>query len=252
MLTHLALNDWSEVLEEDSLPFRERLAIAFQFLDDKAVTSYLRRCLDRAISKGDIDALIVPGLKSKAGMDLLQGYIDRTGDIQSAAILGSYVSLPVNPGSINRHRGGTNVVQMRVGKWVEGYRDLLDGFRMFHTRVSFDIERGQVALENSRLVAVLHSASKVIGSQSKFSFDATIANKPVTPEAGSSVDAAQTGTARVKLPLLSQWLQLHKRHNQPLRVTIAIAHYQMFSLLDEIKHCQEATRESLGTPIHRI
>jgi len=67
MLTHLALNDWSEVLEEDSLPFVKRLAIAFQFLDDKAVTSYLRRCLDRAISKGDIDALIVPGLKSKAG-----------------------------------------------------------------------------------------------------------------------------------------------------------------------------------------
>ncbi|KAF5385783.1 hypothetical protein D9615_002692 [Tricholomella constricta] len=142
MLTHLALNDWSEVLDEESLPFRERLAIAFQFLDDKAVSSYLRRCMDRALSQGDIDGIIVPGLSSKAGLDILQGYVDRTGDVQSAAILGSYVCPPRHFG----HVRGISGVERRVGRWVEGYRDLLDGFKLFHHRVGFDIEIGQVAL----------------------------------------------------------------------------------------------------------
>ncbi|KNZ76567.1 WD repeat-containing protein [Termitomyces sp. J132] len=143
ILTHLALNDWSEVLEEEALPFRERLAVAFQFLDDKAVTSYLRRCQDRAINRGDIDAIIIPGLSSKAGMDILQGFVNRTGDVQSAAIMGSFVYPPRNPHQIR----SISVMERRVERWVESYRDLLDGFKMFHRRVEFDIERGQIALK---------------------------------------------------------------------------------------------------------
>ncbi|KAG6890445.1 hypothetical protein C0992_001638 [Termitomyces sp. T32_za158] len=147
ILTHLALNDWSEVLEEEALPFRERLAVAFQFLDDKALTSYLRRCQDRAISRGDIDAIIIPGLASKAGLDILQGFVNHTGDVQSAAIMGSLVYPPRNP---NQARG-VSAMERRVERWVESYRDLLDGFKMFHRRVEFDIERGHIALK--RVVA---------------------------------------------------------------------------------------------------
>ncbi|KAG6828082.1 hypothetical protein H0H92_009310 [Tricholoma furcatifolium] len=144
MLTYLASNDWSEVLEEEALPFRERLAIAFMFLDDKAVSSYLRRCQDRAVSRGDIDAIIIPGVSSKAGMDILQGYVNRTGDVQSAAIIGSFVYPPRNPDHIR----GISTMERQVGRWVESYRDLLDGFKMFHRRVEFDIERGQIALKD--------------------------------------------------------------------------------------------------------
>lgn len=130
MLTHLALGDWSEVLEEESLPLRERLAIAFQFLDDKALSSYLRRTSDRSSSRGDIGGIIVTGLTS-SGMDILQNYVDRTGDVQTAAILSSYVS-------------PSRFSDVRVERWLETYRDLLDGFKLFHHRVSFDIDRGQI------------------------------------------------------------------------------------------------------------
>jgi len=64
-------------------------------------------------------------------MDVLQSYVDRTGDIQSAAILSSYVS----PAKFS---------DFRVERWVETYRDLLDGFKLFHHRVAFDIDRGQI------------------------------------------------------------------------------------------------------------
>jgi hypothetical protein len=133
MLTHLALGDWTEVLEEESLPLRERLAISFQFLDDAALTSYLRRTADRCSSRGDIGGLIVTGL-TEPGMDILQSYVNRTGDIQTAAILSSYVS----PAKFS---------DTRVERWLEAYRDLLDGFKLFHHRVTFDIDRGQIIQE---------------------------------------------------------------------------------------------------------
>ncbi|KAF8917059.1 hypothetical protein CPB85DRAFT_1431673 [Mucidula mucida] len=132
MLTHLALGDWSEVLEEELIPFRERLAIAFQFLDDKTLSSYLRRVKDRT-NGGDIDAIIVTGL-TKAGMNILQSYVDKSGDIQTAAIMASYVC-------------PSKFTDARVDRWLDAYRDLLDGFRLFHHRVDFDVTRGQIVQE---------------------------------------------------------------------------------------------------------
>lgn len=133
MLTQLTSKDWSEVLEEEALPLRERLAIAFQFLEDRALSLYLHRTAERAFSKGDIEGLIITGLTSD-GMDILQNYVDRTGDIQTAAILSSYVC----PAKFS---------DMRAERWLEAYRDLLDEFRLFHHRVSFDIERGEILQE---------------------------------------------------------------------------------------------------------
>ncbi|RDB16246.1 SEH-associated protein 4 [Hypsizygus marmoreus] len=177
MLTHLALNDWSEVLEEELLPFRERLAIAFQFLDDKAVTAYLRRCMDRSSARGHIDGIIVPGLASTIGMDILQGYVDRTGDIQTAAILGSYVCPP-------RNNGRTSGVERRVARWVEGYRDLLDGFKMFHYRVGFDIERGQVAFGEGGLALGGSAGYGIVGDwvPKQILIRCNYCNKPVSPD----------------------------------------------------------------------
>jgi len=133
LLTHLAVGDWSDILEEEVIPFRERLAIAFQFLDDKSLSSYLRRLTEQACSRGDIDGIILTGL-TLSGMDVLQSYVDHTGDVQSAAILSSYVC-------------PQRFKDRRAERWLESYRDLLDGFKLHHHRVGFDIERGQILHE---------------------------------------------------------------------------------------------------------
>jgi hypothetical protein len=135
LLTYLTSNDWSDVLEEEALPFHERLAIAFQFLNDKTLSAYLRRTREGCIARGDIEGLIVTGLTPPA-LGVLQSYIDRTGDVQTASILASYVSCP--PASASA------VEDARVVRWLDAYRDLLDSFKLFHHRVSFDIERGQL------------------------------------------------------------------------------------------------------------
>ncbi|OAX42463.1 hypothetical protein K503DRAFT_779882 [Rhizopogon vinicolor AM-OR11-026] len=57
----LVSKDWFKVLEEELLSLRERLAIAFQFSEDKALSSYLRRTIDRACTRGNIEGLIIAG-----------------------------------------------------------------------------------------------------------------------------------------------------------------------------------------------
>ena len=133
LLTHLTIRDWTDVLEEDSLPLRERLAIAFQFLDDKEVSSYLRRIADRAVHEGDIHGLFITGLTGAGGLDLLQAYIDSSGDVQTAALLAAL------PPVLAR--------DARAARWMGAYRDMLDGWRLFHQRCQLDIERGKIFAE---------------------------------------------------------------------------------------------------------
>ncbi|KAG2154425.1 uncharacterized protein EDB93DRAFT_1223264 [Suillus bovinus] len=133
MLTQLISKDWSKVLEEGSLPLRERLVIAFQFLEDEALSSYLTRTTDQACTRGDIEGLIITGL-TPSGMDILQSYVDSTGDAQTAAILVSHVC-------------PAKFIDARAERWLDTYRDLLDGFKLFHHRVAFDVERGRILQE---------------------------------------------------------------------------------------------------------
>ncbi|KAI0630074.1 hypothetical protein C8Q77DRAFT_1219729 [Trametes polyzona] len=141
LLTHLTVRDWTEVLEEDSLPLRERLAIALQFLDDKDMSAYLRRVSDRCIHDGDIDGLFITGL-TNSGMDLLQTYLDLSGDVQTVALLSA---LPP-----------TRAQDARAARWLDSYRDLLDRWRLFHHRCQLDIDRGRIlkeAIENAEIRA---------------------------------------------------------------------------------------------------
>src|ERR1700747_1283638 len=62
MLTYLALGDWNDVLEEEHIPLRERLAIALQFLEDDSLSAYLRRTAEASVTHGDVEGIIVTGL----------------------------------------------------------------------------------------------------------------------------------------------------------------------------------------------
>lgn len=133
MLSYIVFEDWEEILDEAAMPLRGRLSLALRFLDDKALTTYLRRMTDMCRRTGIIDGLILTGLTPR-GMDILQCYVDMTGDIQTAAIVSSLVS-PLK------------WEDLRVGIWVEAYRDLLDGWRLFHYRCQYDIDRGSILQE---------------------------------------------------------------------------------------------------------
>ena len=68
LLMHLTVdNDFAEVLQEDALPLLERLAIALQFLSDKELSSYVRRMMERCVTRGDVEGLVFSGLAGGNG-----------------------------------------------------------------------------------------------------------------------------------------------------------------------------------------
>lgn len=121
--------DWKIVLESSAISLRERLVLAIHFLDDAAMSSYLRWVVKHSSLAGDINCLLVTGL-TRSGLNIVQRYVDRTGDIQTATILSSYVC----PG---------RYTDPRAKQWLDVYRSFLDGMKMFHCRVQFDVERGE-------------------------------------------------------------------------------------------------------------
>ncbi|KZO95494.1 hypothetical protein CALVIDRAFT_537869 [Calocera viscosa TUFC12733] len=142
LLQYMVTDGWLDVLDEQSLPLKDRLGIAFMFLHDDQISSWLHRLSNRKGSKGHIDALLITGLTAP-GVDLLQAYVDFHGDVQTAAILGTLASPSL--------RGDS-----RIDRWVEAYHDLLDRWRLFHERCQFDIERGRMiqdAIEQHQLEA---------------------------------------------------------------------------------------------------
>ncbi|KAI0071900.1 hypothetical protein K474DRAFT_1629835 [Panus rudis PR-1116 ss-1] len=163
LLTHLTFNDdWTEVLAEEALPLRERLAIAIQFLNDKDLTSYLRRIMERCSHHGDIDGLIVTGLTTY-GLDIIQTYVDITGDLQSAALLAN-----LNPARAR---------DARSERWLEQYRDMLDQWKLFHFRCQLDIDRGRIlqdAIQHNEISPFEWTPRQIV-------LRCNYCNKPFTP-----------------------------------------------------------------------
>ncbi|KAI8076305.1 uncharacterized protein BX664DRAFT_344304 [Halteromyces radiatus] len=126
---YIASSNWDQVLTETAIPLQERVAIALRFLDDDQLTLYLGRTMDQVIMDGDIEGLVLTGLSTR-GIDLLEKMVNRYGDIQTAALLVSFV-VP------------RRLQDSRAEEWIESYRLLLDRWQFWHTRAKFDIERGK-------------------------------------------------------------------------------------------------------------
>lgn len=177
LVTWLATQDWQETVEEP-IPLTEKLAIALRFFGDSELVNFLHKRIREGKQHGDLNCLILTGIK-ETSVDILQAYVDNTGDVQTAAILGGlmphlYVQ-DQSPPEHRRARGRNSMYstdqtsmtddsrstvstdnsfpsldmvseQQRrsVQSWIDSYRDLLDSWRLFHNRAHFDIHRGEL------------------------------------------------------------------------------------------------------------
>ncbi|ODQ65515.1 hypothetical protein NADFUDRAFT_50797 [Nadsonia fulvescens var. elongata DSM 6958] len=131
IFSYISEESWSEVLDDSTLPLREKLGIAFRFLPEDVLSKYLKSLVYRAIERGDLEGLILTGLSPRS-IDLLQSYVDRTGDVQTAALLTSY-------GYPRFFRDA------RAEYWIDSYKTLLNAWRMFSQRARFDIARNKLS-----------------------------------------------------------------------------------------------------------
>ncbi|KAJ3408977.1 hypothetical protein HDU80_003633 [Chytriomyces hyalinus] len=121
--------DWNLVLETEGLPLADRIGIALRFLNDSELAVYLEKLTARVVKTGDLEGLMLTGLSTRAGFDLLESFIDVTSDFQTASLLAVCGAIGGAP------------EDSRVNEWIECYRTILDRFGMFHERAHFDISR---------------------------------------------------------------------------------------------------------------
>jgi hypothetical protein len=139
-------SSWELTINDPDLPLLDRTVLAIRFVNDAAVSAtadphplvsdralpQLSTFLDNQIKKaqqdGALQGIPLTGLGS-AGMHVISRYVDVTGDIQVAAILGSTCRQP----------------SAQVTRCIEDYRDLLDAWALYRARVMFDMSRGNIS-----------------------------------------------------------------------------------------------------------
>ena len=119
-----------EALSEGSAPhaelFTDALAMACRFLPDPQLGSLLRKLVASATELGSLGALCLTGLGTSS-VRLLQAYIDRTADVQTAVLLCAKGTTP----ALLQHP--------RFRRWKGIYADLLNRWQHYHERCTIDI-----------------------------------------------------------------------------------------------------------------
>lgn len=131
IFAYVSNGEWRDVLDDVGLPIKERLGIAIRFLKDDDLTGYVEELTLRVVDGGDVDGVVLTGVTEKF-VCLLQHYVDRTSDVQTAAVVVSFA----HP---------RYMIDERVMAWVESYRELLNSWGKFKARGRFDVTRGRRA-----------------------------------------------------------------------------------------------------------
>ncbi|KGL74395.1 WD repeat-containing protein mio [Tinamus guttatus] len=134
------------VLYENNVAVRDRVAFACKFLSDAQLNRFIEKLTNEMKDAGNLEGILLTGL-TKDGVDLMESYVDRTGDVQTA----SYCMLQGSPSDVLKDE--------RVQYWIENYRNLLDAWRFWHKRAEFDIHRSKLDPSSKPLAQVFVSCN---------------------------------------------------------------------------------------------
>lgn len=127
----IADDDWWDILYEPAISLRERLGVALRSLNDVDLSRFLEVTSSAVIENGELEGLILTGI-TPSGIDLLQSYVDKTSDVQTAAL----ISLFGCPRYFS---------DKRVDEWVQTYRSMLNSWELFAMRAKFDCLRTRLS-----------------------------------------------------------------------------------------------------------
>lgn len=122
----LADDTYSGVLYEDGVSISDRMAFACAFLNDRQLSEYVKFMILHTIDKGDLNGLLVTGA-TLDGIQLLQSFVDRTDDVQTAALIGAKI-MPPDLQTDNR-----------IQSWIASLRNMMNIWQMWEKRAAFDI-----------------------------------------------------------------------------------------------------------------
>ncbi|KAG8459115.1 hypothetical protein KFE25_002522 [Diacronema lutheri] len=150
----------------------DALAFACRFSALRPLLATLRALSSSLCESGKLDGLVLVGATSAGGIQLLQAYLDRTGDVQTVALVAQLARAgmapattaaraalpPAQPARLAPHArahnapgravaqpqpasaagGGAAAESEACAQWLECYRSLLDRWRLWHERARLD------------------------------------------------------------------------------------------------------------------
>ncbi|XP_052741248.1 GATOR complex protein MIOS isoform X2 [Bicyclus anynana] len=122
---HAPEPDYGAVLAEAGVRLEDRVAFACTYLADAPLHEFVARTGEELRARGSLAALLLTGV-SADGVGVLQRWLERSGDVQSAAL----VAARCCPPELLR--------DARVAAWLAEYRALLDAWRLWWPRCLLD------------------------------------------------------------------------------------------------------------------
>jgi hypothetical protein len=129
IFAYISNSGWKEVLDDISLPLSERIGIALRWMTDGELKGYLNYWADTAIKDADLEGIVLLGV-TPGLVDLFQRYIDRTGDIQTAALVMGLTT-------------PRYFTDDKVEGWISTYKELLKSWKLFISKCKFNVMRSQ-------------------------------------------------------------------------------------------------------------
>ncbi|KAK4978756.1 hypothetical protein LTR42_001256 [Elasticomyces elasticus] len=131
LLAYLTTGDWRDVMKTTYLHLGYRVALGLKYLNDTELSGFLQAETARAVRNGDLEGILLTGLGEQA-MDLLQTYIARTSDLQTAVLA-------------TAHTNPRYVDDVRWVMWKETYFEQMQVWRAFNERTKFTVQHARMA-----------------------------------------------------------------------------------------------------------
>jgi hypothetical protein len=132
LLTFLSEGDWRDVIKTTYLHLGYRVALGLRYLNDTELSGFIASETARAVKNGDPEGILLTGISSMQSMDLMQTYISKTSDLQTAVL----VTAVTNP---------VYLADPRWEMWKEIYFEQMQRWRLFPQRVQFVVQHSAMA-----------------------------------------------------------------------------------------------------------
>ena len=159
-----ATNRFDRILCNDALSLEDRLGFASFYLADAPLQQWVQNLAAVAIKDGRLDGLLLCGLQGD-GTRILQEYINRYEDVQSAALLvGRNVrdKLPIGQDALTK----LSETEFCEWSWLNEYRSFLNRAKLFVPRAWLDVELGRRQRQRAEVEQAMGQVQSAAGNKS--------------------------------------------------------------------------------------
>ena len=180
-------NFLNAILEENILA-SDKIAFCCLHLPDQKLNFFVNDCWKTFLDRGDLGGFYICGGASHESVELLQRYVDRTGDVQTA----SWLSVKALTSEL--------VLGEQVKFWIDSYKNLLDSWALYSARVELDNAMNLSGISSNEEYQIYISCSYCQNTicRSDAQIRKHLTNMPVGADGGATATPVKEEQQRLK------------------------------------------------------